>query len=77
MTGPWRCNRESEKGARRYERPIDYSAFKYSRSCEIDAESAWIGLANVKFGNSWKRGWNKTLQNTGRLGIQPKSALTT
>jgi len=52
----WRFNMESEKGARCYERPIDYSALNYSRSCEIDAESAWIGLANVKFRNSWERG---------------------
>jgi len=45
-----------EKGARCYERPIDYSALNYSRSCKIDAENAWIGLANVKFRNSWGRG---------------------
>jgi len=56
MTGAWQCNRESERGARSYERPIDYSALNYSRSCEMDAESAWIALANVKFRNLWERG---------------------
>ena len=56
MTGAWHCNRESEKGARYYDRLIDYSALNYSRSCEIDAESTWIGLANAKFRNSWERG---------------------
>jgi len=56
MTGAWHCNRESEEGARCYETPIDYNALNYSRSCEIDVKSAWIGLANVKFRNSWKRG---------------------
>ena len=56
MTGAWHCNRESEKGARCYERPIDYSALNYSRSCDIDAESAWLGLANVKLRNAWERG---------------------
>ena len=55
MTGAWQCNRESERGARSYERPIDYSALNYSRSCEMDAESAWIALANVKFRNLWER----------------------
>jgi len=49
MTGAWHCNKESEKGARCYERPIDFSTLNYSRSCEIDAESTWIGLASVKF----------------------------
>jgi len=34
---------------------IDYSAPNYSRSCEIDVESAWIGLANVKFRKLGKR----------------------
>jgi len=56
MTGAWNCNRKSEKGARFYERPINYSALNYSRSCDIDAESPWIGLANVKFKNSGKEG---------------------
>ena len=55
----------------------DYSAQNCFRSCQIDAESAWIDLANVKFRNSWERGGNKTLQTTERPGIQPKSSLTT
>jgi len=56
MTDTWRCNRESERGARCCERLIDYSAPNYSKSGEIDAESAWIGLANIKFRNLWERG---------------------
>ena len=56
MIGAWHCNRESENGARCYESPIDYSALNYCRSCKVDAESAWIGLANVNFSNSMERG---------------------
>ena len=56
MTGAWHCNKESEKGTRCYERPIDYRALNNSRSCEIDAESAWIGLANVNSETYGKEG---------------------
>jgi len=56
MIGAWRCNGASERDARCYERLTDYSAPNCSRSCEIDAESVWIDLANVKLRNSWERG---------------------
>jgi len=50
----WRMalNRELERGVRCCER----LAPNHSRSCEIDAESAWIGLVNVKFRNLRGRG---------------------
>jgi len=57
----WRCNRKLGRGARCCKRPMDYSTPNYSRILEIDAKSALIGLANVKFRNSWERELNKTL----------------